>query len=197
MSISPSEKVHCDPEFITFTYGDNIEQKSNLQDLQTGDFLFFLARLVPYVNTQFQHEKAFFALVGYLEIAEFLNDPNSPLFTSPAFVRNAHVRRWLANPSSFDHFAVFKGSTQSRRFRYAVHFDQKFVEHVPLLKADGSTWNWDRTTELGIIGSNTRTVRMYIDPKTEGGRKQTDRFWRYIWDTQKWNDTGINKKASC
>jgi hypothetical protein len=135
--------------------------------------------------------------VGYLEIAEVLDDPNSSLFTSPAFVRNAHVRRWLANPSSFDNFTIFKGSTKSRRFRYAVRFDRRFVENVPLLKADGSMWDWDRSTELGIIGSNTRTVRVYIDPKSKAGQKQAEKFWLNIWEAQKWNFAGSNQKASC
>ncbi len=197
VSLSPGDKVHSDPEFLTFTYGDNTNQKSNLQDMRAGDYLFFLARLVPFSDTQFQHERAFFALVGYLEIAEVLNDPNSSLFTSPAFVRNAHVRRWLADPSSFDNFAIFKGSTNSRRFRFAVHFDRRFVENVPLLKADGRIWDWDRTTELGIIGANTRTVRMYIDPKSKDGQKQAEKFWLNIWEAQKWNVADRNQKASC
>jgi len=197
LPLSPDAKVHSDPEFLTFTYGDNINQKSNLRDIRVGDYLFFLSRLVPFSDTRFQHEQAFFALVGYLEIAEDINDPNSSMFTSPAFVRNAHVRRWLANPSSFYKFAIFKGSTRSRRFRYAVRFDREFVENVPLLKADGSTWDWDRTTELGIIGSNTRTVRMYIDPKSKDGLKQAEKFWHYIWESQKWNVAGRNQKSSC
>lgn len=197
VSLSPGDKVHSDPEFLTFTYGDNTKQKSNLQDMRAGDYLFFLARLVPFSDTQFQHERAFFALVGYLEIAEVLNDPNSSLFTSPAFVRNAHVRRWLANPSSFDNFTIFKGSTKSCRFRFAVRFDRRFVEYVPLLKADGSVWDWDRTTELGIIGANTRTVRMYIDPKSKDGQKRAKKFWLNIWKAQKWNVAGRNKKATC
>jgi hypothetical protein len=67
-----------------------------------------------------------------------------------------------------------------------IIFDRKFVEHVPILKADGSRWDWERTTELGIIGSNTRTVRMYIDPKTHEGYKRTERLWRYVWEAQKW-----------
>ena len=197
LSISPKEKVHSDPEFLTFTYGDNAEQKSNLQDLHPGDFLFFLARLVPYVDHQFQHNEAFFALVGYLEIAEILKDPESPLFTSPAFVNNAHVRRWYAEPSSFERFTIFKGSTNSRRFRCAVHFNQDFVETVPLLKAAGDLWSWERTTELGIIGANTRTVRMYIDPKTEKGQKQAENFWRLIWEAQKWQSTSKKEKGGC
>ena len=197
VAISPADQVHNDPEFITHTFGDNVKQKSNLRDLQSGDFLFFLARLVPYDFARFRHEKAFFALVGYLEIAEDLNDPNSHLFTSPAFEQNAHFIRWLDNPSSFNNFTIFKGSTNSRRFRYAIHFDRKFVENVPLLKANGSIWDWNRTTELGVIGSNTRTVRMHIDPKTAIGKQQAEKFWEYIWEVEKWNDVGKNKIESC
>ena len=196
-SVSPGDKVHNDPEFLTFTYGDYTNKKSNLQDIRKGDYLFFLARLVPFSDTQLHYKQPFFALVGYLEIDEVLNDPNSPLFTSPAFVRNAHVRRWLAKPASFDNFSVFKGSTESRRFRYAVRFDRKFVENVPLLKADGGMWDWDRTTELGVIGSYTRTVRMYIDPKSKDGQEQAEKFWRYICEAQKWNVPGKNQKAQC
>ena len=197
VSQTPDDKVHNDPEFLTFTYGDNTNLKSNLQDLREGDYLFFLSRLVPFSNNQFQHEQAFFALVGYLEIAEVLNDPRSSLFTSPAFIRNAHVKRWLVNPSSFDNFAIFKGSTKSRRFCYAVRFDRRFIENVPLLKADGGAWDWERTTELGIIGSNTRTVRMYINSESKNGQKQAENFWRSIWEAQKWNTAGRNHQPSC
>lgn len=195
--IDPIKNVHNDPEFLTFTYGDNIEQKRNLQKLQTGDFLFFLARLVPYSGGIFQHKRAYFALIGFLEIAERLDDPTSPLFTSPAFIRSAHVIRYLTDPASLSGFAIYKGSTNSRRFKYAVRFDREFVEYVPLLKADGSLWDWSRTTELGIIGSNTRTARMFIDPSTEIGRGQAKRFWLHIWKTQKWEKMISTDKRSC
>lgn len=185
VSIPPREKAHYDPEFDTWTYGDNVGQKGNLQDLRIGDVLFFLARLVPYDGQQFNHHKALFALVGYLEVAERLDDPSNPLFISPAFIRNAHVRRWMVEPSSFANFAIFKGSVNSRRFRYAVPFNREFVKRVPILKADGREWQWGRTTDLGIIGSNTRTVRMHIDPGTSEGQERTERFWGYIWESQK------------
>jgi hypothetical protein len=185
-SVVSQEKAHNDPEFDTLTYGDNVRQKSNLNDLHVGDFLLFLARLVPYDGQRFNHRKAIFALIGYLEIAERLDDPNDPLFTSPALIRNAHVKRWLASPSTFANFAIFKGSVNSRRFRYAVPFNHDFVEHVPILKADGSKWQWGRTTDLGVIGSNTRTVRMYIDPGSTEGLERAERFWQYIWARQEW-----------
>ncbi|HLF87530.1 MAG TPA: hypothetical protein VI451_01160 [Anaerolineales bacterium] len=186
-------QAHNDPEFITLTYGDNVVQKSNLQDLQKGDYLFFLARLVPYRTGKFHHNEAIFALVGYFEVDECNDDPNSSLFISPAFLRNAHVKRWLVNPSSFTNFVVFKGSTNSRRFRFAVPFNRELIEHVPFLKADGSFWDWGRTTELGIIGANTRTVRMYIDPNSKNGQERVERFWQFIFDTQKWSKNSAKK----
>ena len=184
-AISPSENVHNDPEFATFTYGDNLDvgSKGGLRQLQEGDFLFFLARLVPYAD-QYDNKNAIFALVGYIEIAECLDNSDDPLFTSPAFSRNAHVRRWVNNPASFDDYAVFKGSTDSRRFHTAVPFNREFVEHVPILKADGRAWKWGGNTELRVIGSNTRAVRMHIDPKTD--RERAKRFWERIWKLQRW-----------
>ncbi len=184
-AISPSENIHNDPEFATFTYGDNVDlgSKGRLRQLQVGDYLFFLARLVPYED-QYFNENAIFALVGYIEIAEHLDNSEDLLFTSPAFNENAHVRRWVNNPASFAGYAVFKGSTDSRRFHTAVPFNREFVEHVPILKADGSAWEWGGNTELGVIGSNTRAVRMHIDPQTDGARAK--RFWERIWKLQRW-----------
>ena len=134
-AISPLENVHNDPEFATFTYGDNLDlgSKGGLRQLQEGDFLFFLARLVPYAD-QYDNKNGIFALIGYIEIAECLDNSDDPMFTSPAFNRNVHVRRWVNIPTSFADYAVFKGSTNSRRFHTAVPFDREFVEHVPILK---------------------------------------------------------------
>jgi hypothetical protein len=191
------EKVHDDPEFSTLTFGDNIESKSNLKQLDKGDFLFFLARLVPYDGRHFNYNGAIFALVGYLEIAERVDDPNDPLFTSPAFAHNAHVIRWKADPSSFENFAVFKGSVNSRRFRFAVPFDREFVEHVPILKANGAPWEWGRTSDLGIIGSNSRTVRIHIDPGSKEGKARARRFWERVWNAQNWNVPTTSSRRSC
>lgn len=184
-AISPLKKVHNDPEFATFTYGDNLSKKGGLSQLRAGDFLFFLARLVPYVEQQFDEQNAIFALIGYLEIEERFDTSDDPMFTSSAFNRNAHVRRWANNPDSFADYAVFKGSTNSRRFHTVVPFDRKFVEHIPILKKDRTAWEWGKQTDLGVIGSNTRAVRMHIDPKKD--KERAKRFWRRIWKLQGWS----------
>jgi hypothetical protein len=184
--VSPRERAHDDPEFLTLTYGDNIQLKTNLSQLREGDFLFFLARLVPWRDGRFHNRDATFGLIGCLQMAERLDRTGDALFNSPAFKQNAHVRRYAANPSGFQGFAVFKGSPSSRRFRYAVPFDRQFVESVPILKADGSRWSWGRTTELGVIGSNTRTVRMHIDPAKRDDTGRARRFWRHVYEQQRW-----------
>jgi hypothetical protein len=38
---------------------------------------------------------------------------------------------------------------------------------------------------------------MYIDPKSKDGLKQAEKFWHYIWESQKWNVAGRNQKSSC
>ena len=60
-------------------------KRVGLRRLQAGDFLFFLARLVPYTGQQFDEKNARFALIGYLEIKERFDNPDDPMFTSPAF----------------------------------------------------------------------------------------------------------------
>jgi hypothetical protein len=182
VSIDPKMKAHNDPEFATFTYGDNVNQKQNLNDLNEGDLLFFLARLVPY-DERFHHNKAIFALIGYLEIAERLDDV---VDVNPAFNQNAHILRWKADSSSFEGFALFKGSVNSRRFHYAVPFDRKFVEEVPILTANGQRWNWMGKTELGAIGAYTRAVRLHIDPSNDNDKMRANRFWHLIWQKQRW-----------
>lgn len=190
LKISPDTKVHNDPEFATFTYGDSPIVKPGLQSMTRGDFLFFLVRLVPYRNQGYVTDEALFALIGYLEIDEQISLPSDDavdrLLTSPAFNRNAHVIRWLNDHvPDVDGYVVYKGSTNSRRFHTAVKFDQEFVEDIPLLTAAGSPWNWETSTQIGRIGSYTRTARLHIDPSTDPDR--AGRFWTHIWESQQWS----------
>ena len=111
-NVSPAMNVHNDPEFATFTYGDSPEVKHGLAPMTKDDFLFFLARLVPCRNQQYQNDEAIFALIGFLEIEEAIPLPSDttidPFLTSPAFNRNAHVRRWINDSTPCtDGYAVY------------------------------------------------------------------------------------------
>lgn len=189
INIPRDTKIHNDPEFATFTFGDSPIVKPGLKSMTKGDFLFFLVRLVPYRNQQYYNNEGIFALIGFLEIEEIIPLPFDatidPLLTSPAFNRNAHVMRWLNDHVSYDDgYVVYKGSTNSRRFGKAVKFDREFVEDIPLLTAAGAPWNWGKDTELSVINWHTRSARQHIDPSVDSERAA--RFWRRIWAAQEW-----------
>jgi hypothetical protein len=175
-------RVHNDPEFISFTYGDypgSSPRAINLKRATKGDFLFFLARLVWYYNGSFG--KGGFYLIGYFEIEDILKDviskPDDIIID--AFGRNAHIQRGLYDPKFWDGFWVFKGSKRSRRFRRAIRFDRKFCDSV-LLDARGNKLSWPRHRgELQIIGSYTRACRIILE------KDLIDVFWRNVED---WNE---------
>lgn len=156
-------RVHNDPEFSSYTYGDYptfSPRAMNLRKAAKGDFLFFLARLVRYHNGSFC-EPGFF-LIGCFEVEAILKD----VYKKPSeselsfFGNNAHIKRALNNRRLWDGFWVFKGSRKSRRFKHAIPFDRPFCDSV-LLEASGKKLVWpNHRTELQIIGSYTRACRI-------------------------------------
>jgi len=176
-------RVHNDPEFSSYTYGDYpclSPRAANLKKAEKGDFLFFLARLVSHNNGSFG--KGGFYLIGYFEIEDILKDVKSkPTETIlEAFGRNAHILRGLYSQKYWDGFWVFKGSKRSRRFRHAVPFDKEFC-HSVLLDATGRRLVWpSHRGELQIIGSYTRACRMICE------NDLIDIFWRKIYN---WNES--------
>ena len=182
--------AHNDPEFETFTYGDNCEtspRAASLKRLELGDFLFFIARLrqqpgharTPPLR---QQEESGFYLVGFLEIEEVLRDVRS----RPAddvisrFQANAHVRRGLTEAKLWDRFWVFRGSRRSRRFPRAVPVTRELADRV-FTSADGSPWQWGGgRTDLQVIGSYTRSCRCVIDPTLPGHADRAEVLWKWV-----------------
>ena len=179
--------THNDPEFETFTYGDNCETTSrgaNLKELRPGDRLVFLARLERWHEGRATGRFGFY-LVGFLEIAradwalKSVWARPSAAALSP-YLRNAHVRRGLSDESLWDGFWVFRGSERSRRFRAAVPVTRELCETV-FRAADGSPWRWDGArTELQVIGSYTRTCRCVIDPSDPEGSDRAEALWAWV-----------------
>ncbi len=183
---------HSDPEFKTFTYGDNCEtspRAASLKHMVAGDFLFFIARLESHYrraqagSTRPDGSSAFgFYLVGFLEIEQVLRDVQGRPGAAEMrrFSENAHIRRGLSDDHLWDRFWVFGGSKRSERFRKAVPVTRELADHV-FRAADGSLWQWpDNRTELQVIGSYTRSCRCVIDPELPGGRERADEFWRWV-----------------
>jgi len=170
---------HNDPEFVTFTYGDTCEttpRAASLRGMESGDVLFFLARLERWLGGGRSGGYGFY-LVGFLEIDEVLRDvkfrPELPVLRR--FGANAHIRAGL-----WDRFWVFKGSSRSRRFRVAVPVDREIAQRV-FTSADGSPWRWGAgRTDLQVIGSYTRSCRCVMDPTLPGQSERADALWAWV-----------------
>ncbi len=72
-------KVHNDPEFNTYTYGDRtgIPKSAKLTSIQQRDYIFFLAKLVSYQDSVFNPKKAGFYFTGYFYVEKFFLSKNN------------------------------------------------------------------------------------------------------------------------
>ena len=182
-------RAHADPEFETFTYGDECDDHARavgLRGMQPGDVLLFLAGLERWAGDERTGQYGFF-LIGGLRIDWVL-----PRVTQePAgregerSARNAHVVRGRCT-GSWDGFWVFGGSDESRRFERAVPVTRDICERV-FRTASGNPWEWapDRS-DLQTIGSYTRTCRCVLDTGNpeQQPRAGALREWIATWDPE-------------
>ncbi len=176
--------THNDPEFDTFTYGDNCStspRAAALQRVEPDDTLLFLSRLADWDDNGPTGTYGFY-LVGFLCVGDILREVIGP----PAdrvldrFGSNAHVRRGLSAPRLWDRFWVFAGTEESRRFRRAVPVTREICKAV-FTSADGSPWQWDSgRTDLQVIGSYTRSCRCIIDQAMPGHSERAEALWEWI-----------------
>lgn len=126
---------HNDPEFETFTYGDNGEtpMSSGLTGIQPGDALLFLAWLEPWADGK-RAGGARVYLIGGLSVdyAEFVTSQSD---RRGRFAKNAHAIR------GDERFFGVAGSSRSRRFRCAVPLTRDISSKV-FRAADGGPWRW-------------------------------------------------------
>ncbi len=119
------KRVHNDPEFGTFTYGDNpetiaIAKAANLKKhlrQDEGDLLFFFAGLTLVRNSKKTDDYHFY-FVGFFEICNILKHVTQKLTEEELkiFGQNAHVKRGQADRKFFNQFWVWKGSNNSQLF---------------------------------------------------------------------------------
>jgi len=118
-----TKKVHDDPEFETFTYGDNPEgvaraKAANLKNhLSQGDLLFFFAGLTSTNKAKTIGNYRFY-FIGFFEISAILRKVSKMPSKDELmlFNQNAHIKRGLADPSFFNDFWLWKGSSNSQLF---------------------------------------------------------------------------------
>lgn len=112
-----NRRIHFDPEFETFTYGDPTPSKKKLGSLQPGDMLIFYCGLEGW---DFECEPALY-LMGYFEIqtAGQASDFN-PQELTMLFGENFHVRHPTVLDQQLTGLTLVKGSSQSRLLNRAV-----------------------------------------------------------------------------
>lgn len=159
-------RVHNDPEFRSFTYGDFPEdhpRAANLKKISRGDYLFFLANLTSYDKDKekFLNRKGFY-LIGFFEIEKVLRnviEKPSPK-NLKIYGNNAHIKRGLWKTEAFSGSWIFKGSKNSRLLKFAVPFTKAIAEKL-LLYSKGKNWEWPSNRgELQVIGSYFRSCRI-------------------------------------
>ena len=172
--------VHHDPEFETFTYGDNCDtspRAAGLRRVEPGDYLLFLARLVHH-----RTKEAGFYLVGYLEMERIFASLKGrlPDKVVARIGRNAHVRRAEGMSKGCDGFWVFAGSRRSRRLERAVPLDRTLASLL-LRDSQGNPWEWpEHRSDLQVIGSYTRSCRCVLDPDRQGHGDRLEALWRTV-----------------
>jgi len=173
-------RVHDDPEFMTFTYGDSTKnsRSANLKYIRSGDYLFFLARLVTFENSNFYHKKGSFYLIGYLKVEDIFISEEDINENRLLLKNNAHFKRYELGYENIGEFIIIKGSEkESQRFKKAVPVNKKFCDEV-LRTKEGKMFNWKKGTEIQRIGSYTRTIRTFIDEKEL--HSLWGKFWKII-----------------
>lgn len=181
-----NDRLHDDPEFRTFTYGDDPRRTgrgAGLKPCGPGDYLFFLARLVGHDGENRFVGPPGFYLIGFFRVSDVLRDvetyPTGRDFM--VFGANAHIRRAAYHARALDRFWVWKGDPEaSLRLPIAVPLDRELAEST-LLDARGRPWAWkSNRSELQTIGSYTRSGRLVIDPTKHGGRERARKLWEAV-----------------
>ncbi len=177
-------RVHNDPEFETFTYGDDCgvnPRAAALKQARPGDVLLFVARLVRYESGRFTKEAGFY-FVGYIRIEDMLQDVRKFPFGKAlvAFGHNAHIRRAIYHQkTALNGFSVFKGSAAgSKRLQRAVPLTRALAEDL-FRDARGKPWLWEKNgrSDLQTIGSYTRSVRAVLDAAKREDAERMQRLW--------------------
>jgi Nucleotide modification associated domain 3 len=110
-------RVHLDPEFETFTYGDPAPPKAGLRRLRQGDLLVFYCGLAGWEHLVPPR----LYLMGCFEVALAGLAADFDHSTIVAeFGRNHHVLNRRDRLGEWDHLVLVKGGPGSRLFSHAV-----------------------------------------------------------------------------
>lgn len=104
-------KLHLDPEFETFTYGDQTIKRNYLLKLEKNDYLVFYAGLTPFENNVY--EEALY-IIGYLEVEEVIDfdklTPNEQMRSIQIYKNNSHIKS-----QGFEKLVIVKGYVKTSK----------------------------------------------------------------------------------
>ncbi|EKQ53547.1 MAG: hypothetical protein B655_1200 [Methanobacterium sp. Maddingley MBC34] len=126
-------KVHLDPEFTTFTYGDIGRKAGYLLKLEPGDILVFYAGLTPYLEPklpQVLYPEALY-IIGYFTVKEILDSGNSSTSKirriRQQYPNNSHPKR---DSDSHEMVMVVGDPERSKLLDEAILISQKKLNKI-------------------------------------------------------------------
>lgn len=155
-------KMHFDPEFETFTYGDPSSKRKFLLKLDKNDLLVFYAGLTPYENDQ--HPNALY-IIGYFTVEDvvdfnMLSEEETLKFCN-LYSDNAHIKRNM----DLNDLVIVEGNKEKSKL-----LDKAVLISEPKLNKIGRPYHAvskEMEKLLGIKGSIQRSIppRMIRDHK--------------------------------
>ena len=104
-------KLHFDPEFETYTYGDQTSKRNYLLKLERTDYLVFYAGLTPFENNDY--EEALY-IIGYFEVDEVIDfsklNPNEQMQIIKLYKNNSHIKS-----EGYEKLVIVKGYVKTSK----------------------------------------------------------------------------------
>lgn len=177
-------RVHVDPEFNTFTYGDILSPRAaNLRDVLEGDHVWFLARLWNHDGTGWTQGSDFY-FIGMFEVSgniliEAVTEPEHvPSSIRQRIQANAHYKRWVGGGDRRAFRVITGHPAGSFRFHRALRVTRDIAAHLfagtydpdedVFRVGDRILMNLNgRPRRFQAFGSATRTVQAFLNSCVE------------------------------
>jgi hypothetical protein len=184
-----SARAHADPEFATYTYGDDASdaRAANLRNAKSGDQLWFLARVWRYD----EHERKWidrrgvFSFIGYFRVDrnEVIPAGTGLGQLEPTLAerisRNAHYRWVEAGGASWPSRVITGQRDGSRRFRTALQVTPEVAGLIyggtrapdaDEYRSDGNVLRnkQGNARTFANFGSETRTIQGWLSSERDG-----------------------------
>lgn len=178
-------RVHNDPEFEMFTYGDVMSPRAaNLKQVKVGDQVWFLARLWSHDGVRWGQGSDFYFIGRFVVERNLLIPAGSTLGDISLELcrrigNNAHYRRWVYGKSREAFRIVIGKRPGSERFRRAIRitpevagllFGGTYDRGSGMFRSGGQLLKNrnGRPRRFEMFGSVTRTVQAFMDTAMSG-----------------------------